>query len=81
MTDKIPARLAALKTTTTPDLKAQWRELFVFQVADRLAGERHGAVGGRVQHAQDIKERTLAAARGPHNRQELPSGDVEINVA
>jgi site-specific DNA recombinase len=26
--DPIPARLAALKTTTTPDLKAQWRDLF-----------------------------------------------------
>jgi hypothetical protein len=28
MTDPIPARLAALKTATTPELKAQWRELF-----------------------------------------------------
>lgn len=27
-TDTIPARLAALKITPTPDLKAQWRELF-----------------------------------------------------
>ena len=27
-TDTIPARLAALKTTPTVDLKAQWRELF-----------------------------------------------------
>ena len=27
-TDPIPARLAALKTTPTPDLKAQWRDLF-----------------------------------------------------
>ena len=26
--DSIPARLAALKTTPTPDLKAQWRDLF-----------------------------------------------------
>ncbi len=26
--DPIPARLAALKTTSTPDLKAQWRDLF-----------------------------------------------------
>lgn len=26
--DPIPARLAALKTTSTPELKAQWRELF-----------------------------------------------------
>ncbi|MEQ9145207.1 MAG: DUF2924 domain-containing protein [Parvibaculaceae bacterium] len=26
--DPIPARLAALKTATTPDLKAQWRDLF-----------------------------------------------------
>ena len=26
--DSIPARLAALKTTPTPDLKKQWRELF-----------------------------------------------------
>ena len=26
--DPIPARLAALKTTSTRDLKAQWRELF-----------------------------------------------------
>lgn len=26
--DPIPARLAALKTTPTPDLKVQWRELF-----------------------------------------------------
>jgi Protein of unknown function (DUF2924) len=26
--DPIPARLAALKTISTPDLKAQWRELF-----------------------------------------------------
>jgi hypothetical protein len=26
--DPIPARLAALKTTSTPDLKKQWRELF-----------------------------------------------------
>jgi hypothetical protein len=28
MTDLIPARLAALKTTPTPDLKQQWRDLF-----------------------------------------------------
>jgi hypothetical protein len=27
-TDPIPGRLAALKTMKTPDLKAQWRELF-----------------------------------------------------
>ena len=27
-TDRIPARLAALKTTSTPDLKNLWRELF-----------------------------------------------------
>jgi hypothetical protein len=27
-TDPIPARLAALKTTPTPELKNQWRELF-----------------------------------------------------
>jgi hypothetical protein len=27
-TDPIPARLAVLKTTPTPDLKKQWRELF-----------------------------------------------------
>ena len=26
--DPIPARLAALKTTATPDLKKQWRDLF-----------------------------------------------------
>ena len=26
--DTIPARLAALKTTSTPELKAQWRDLF-----------------------------------------------------
>ena len=26
--DPIPARLSALKTTPTPDLKAQWRDLF-----------------------------------------------------
>ena len=26
--DPIPARLAALKTTSTPDLKKQWRDLF-----------------------------------------------------
>ena len=26
--DPIPARIAALKTTPTPDLKKQWRELF-----------------------------------------------------
>ena len=28
MTDTIPARLAALKSTPTKDLKAQWRDLF-----------------------------------------------------
>ncbi len=28
MTDSIPARLAALKTTPLPELRAQWRELF-----------------------------------------------------
>ena len=28
MTDPIPARLAALKTTPLPRLKAQWRDLF-----------------------------------------------------
>lgn len=27
-TDTIPARLAAMKTTSTPDLKTQWRDLF-----------------------------------------------------
>ena len=26
--DPIPARLAALKSTSTPDLKQQWRDLF-----------------------------------------------------
>lgn len=26
--DSIPARVAALKTKSTPDLKHQWRELF-----------------------------------------------------
>jgi hypothetical protein len=28
MTDPIPARLVALKTTPTPELKSQWRDLF-----------------------------------------------------
>ena len=28
MTDTIPARLAALKTTPTPELRRQWRDLF-----------------------------------------------------
>ena len=28
MTDSIPARLTALKTTPLPELKAQWRDLF-----------------------------------------------------
>ena len=28
MTDPIPSRLAALRTASTPDLKAQWRDLF-----------------------------------------------------
>ena len=28
MTNPLPARLAALKTTPTPDLKQQWRDLF-----------------------------------------------------
>ena len=28
MTDMIPARLAALKTSSTPELKQQWRDLF-----------------------------------------------------
>jgi hypothetical protein len=28
LTDSIPARLAALKTTPLPALKAQWRDLF-----------------------------------------------------
>ena len=28
MTDPVPARLAALKITSTPDLKQQWRDLF-----------------------------------------------------
>ena len=32
--DPIPARLAALKTTPTPDLKQQWRDLF-----DKATGE------------------------------------------
>ncbi len=27
-TESIPARLAALKTAPTPELKKQWRELF-----------------------------------------------------
>jgi hypothetical protein len=28
MTDRVLARLAALKTTSTPALKQQWRDLF-----------------------------------------------------
>jgi hypothetical protein len=31
MTENIPARLAALKTTSLHDLKAQWRELYGFE--------------------------------------------------
>ena len=37
MTDNIPARLVALKTTPLPELKAQWRELFGAEPPDTAA--------------------------------------------
>src|SRR5262249_50434289 len=62
-------------------LVADRREPAVAQAADIHAVEQVAALGGLVEAADDIHQRTLAAARRPHNRHYLALRDRERDAA
>jgi hypothetical protein len=49
MTDNVLARLAALKTTPTPDLKRQWRDLFGVEAPPYNRGFLESRLAYRIQ--------------------------------
>ena len=59
-----------------PDLLVADRGQRAIAVAgDRRAVELHRALGRRVEQADQVEQRALAAARRPHDRDELPFAD------
>ena len=78
MTDTIPARLAALKTASLPELKAQWRELFGAEppgynrrfLESRLAYRIQEVIlGGLRPETANAPRGARRAVRRPHRRQ------------
>ena len=80
--DPIPARLAALKTAPTPELKIQWRELFDSEpppfnrryLESRLAYQHPGTGLWRAE-ARD-RPAAGAAWRGPRRRRQEEKPDA-----
>ena len=70
MTDSIPARLAALKTTPTPELRTQWRDLFGTEPP--AYNRRH--LENRL--AYRIQELAYGGLK-PETRQDLRSNDAD----
>ena len=60
---------------------AQLVALAFGQVVDPLAVEQHLARFGRVEQAQQVQERALARAAGPHDRDHLAALDLQIDPA
>ncbi len=57
------------------------RELVLVAAGDRLAGDRDLALVGDVESRDEVQQRRLAAARRPHDRDELARRDVEVDAA
>ncbi len=53
----------------------------VGQLADVLAAQQVSSAVGRVQTAEDVHQRALAAARRPHDGQELPLAHLQVEAA
>ena len=50
------------------------------QAGDFLAVEHVRAAGRAIEHAHDVEQGRLAAARRAHDRDELAVGDVEVDA-
>src|SRR5206468_1828158 len=59
---------------------AHLRQLVVLETPDLLAVESVASAGRHVQAAEDIHQRTLARAAGPHDRDELAVVDREADA-
>ena len=60
---------------------AQFRQLAVVHGRDVLAVDLHGPRRRAVEAGEQVHERRLARARRPHDRRELPAGDVDGHAA
>lgn len=76
--DPIPARLVALKTTPTPELKAQWRELFETEPPPFNRRYLESRLGYRLQelHYGGLKAETIARLEALG--EQLDGGDLVV---
>src|SRR5688572_3018906 len=61
-------------------LVPQLRQFAVAGAVDGASVERERAARRTVEQANEIQQRALSAARGPHHRNEFARCDVEIDV-
>ena len=77
MTELI-ARIAALKTTPTPDLQAQWRELFESEPPRRNRGYLESRIAYRIQELEHGGLSPATIARLEALGDELDGGDATV---
>ena len=78
-TVRSPIRLKLWKMKPTSRLRTRARSESDSAVAGSLV-QHVGAVGRRVEQAEDRQQRRLAAARRPGNRHVLALGDLDVDV-
>ncbi len=77
MTELI-ARIAVLKTTPTPDLQAQWRELFETEPPRRNRGYLESRIAYRIQELEHGGLAPATVARLERLGDELDGGDATV---
>ena len=77
MTELI-ARIAVLKTTPTPDLQAQWRELFETEPPRRNRGYLESRIAYRIQELEHGGLAPATVARLEALGDELDGGDATV---
>src|SRR5438552_3095641 len=55
--------------------------LFRFQMMNRRLVEKIFAAPTVIVHSEDVKQCRFSGARGSHHRNELPFGNVDVDVA
>ena len=78
MTDTIVARIAALKTTPTPDLRTLWQNLFETEPPRQNRRFLEGRLAYRIQELEYGELKPATAERLEALGEELDGGNVEV---
>ena len=78
MTDTLVARLAALKTTTTPDLRTMWRDLFETEPPRQNRRFLESRLAYRIQELEYGELKPAIVERLEALGEELDGGNAEV---